>query len=86
MRGGEKSGRKRVGGGKVEGKGRGKRGKGGGGVGRREGRREWVLDAPAQLGPSNAKKSPSLTERFIPFKATTPESYVFFRSVISRAN
>ena len=45
-----------------------------------------VDDFPAPLGPSNAKKSPSLTERFIPFKATTPESYVFFRSVISRAN
>ena len=45
-----------------------------------------VDDFPAPFGPSNAKKSPSFTERFIPFKATTSESYIFLRSIISRAN
>ena len=45
-----------------------------------------VDDLPAPLGPSKAKKSPSSTERFIPFKATAPESYVFFKLVISNAN
>src|SRR5512134_808278 len=35
-----------------------------------------VVDLPAPLGPSSAKKSPSATSRSMPFKACTPLRYV----------
>ena len=42
-----------------------------------------VVDLPAPLGPSNAKKSPSSTDRLIPLSAWTLHLYVFARLFIS---
>ena len=39
-----------------------------------------VDDLPAPFGPSNAKKSPYVTDRLIPFRAFTPDAYSFSRA------